>query len=258
MKQEWYSEENLIDNVARFVPWLAPGIPAVFAYMNSVSKLQMEWPIALLIALTVEGLGLASVHTALSLVEHIKTHSKNQPKTEAWIMLCMTLFYLAIVVTVNIILDLNHPVQIIVAKALLSLVSIPAAVTLSIRQLHKNRLTDEAEQKAEKTAQGKLGVLTKKYNYLEQTNKELKQTIQGLQQQIKEQSKQTKQVMVVNKPESKPASKKQSKVKQKSEQIACPDCGKMVNGIKGLNGHKAWCEGKKIEVYSNGHTKELA
>lgn len=255
---KWYSEQNLIDNVARFVPWLAPGIPAVFAYMNSRTQLQMEWPIALLIALTVEGLGLASVHTALSLVEHIKTHSKNQPKTEAWIMLCMTLFYLAIVVTVNIILDLNHPVQIIVAKALLSLVSIPAAVTLSIRQLHKTRLADEAEQKAEKTAQGKLGALTKKYNELEKTNKELTTTIQGLQQQIKEQSKQAKQATAVSKPESKPTSKKQSKAKQKAEKIACPDCGKMVNGIKGLNGHKAWCEGNKDKAKLNGHSKQFA
>lgn len=254
MKQKWYSEQNLIDNVARFVPWLAPGIPAVFAYMNSRTQLDMEWPIALLIALTVEGLGLASVHTALSLVEHIKTHKQNQPKTEAWIMFGMTLFYLAIVVTVNIILDLQHPVQIIIAKALLSLVSIPAAVTLSIRQLHKTRLTNESEQKAEKTAQGKLGVLTKKYNQLEQTNKELKQTIQGLQQQIKEQSKQ-KPVQTVSRTESKPTNKRQAKVKQPVEQISCPDCGKVVKGIKGLNGHSRFCEAKQPEIMisSNGY-----
>ena len=96
VSKKWYSEENLIDNVARFVPWLAPGIPATFAYINSSTVLLMDWPIAILIALTIEGLGLASVHTALSLVEFIKTHKKNQPKTEAKIMAGMTLFYLSI------------------------------------------------------------------------------------------------------------------------------------------------------------------
>jgi paraquat-inducible protein B len=173
-------------------------------------------------------------------------------------MLGMALFYLIIVVMVNIILDLQHPVQIIIAKALLSLVSIPAAVTLSIRQLHKTRLTDEANHKAEKTAQGKLGALTKQFNQLKQTNSELSNTIQGLNKQIKEQSKPTKQVQMASKPASKGKAKAKQKTEQKIEQIACPDCGKMVNGIKGLNGHKAWCKGAEVEVYSNGHTKELA
>lgn len=248
---KWYSEQNLIDNVARFVPWLAPGIPASFAYINSLTYLTDKWFFALLVAAVVEGLGLASVHTALSLVEYTKTHNKNQPKAESYIMIGMALFYLAIVVMVNIILDLQHPVQIIIAKALLSLVSIPAAVTLSIRQLHKTRLANEAEHKAEKTAQGKLGALTKKYNELEQNNKELTHTIQGLKQQIKEQNKPPKRVTAVSKPES----KSKAKAKQKTEQIACPDCGKIVNGIKGLNGHKAWCENKKIPVTMNGYQK---
>jgi len=255
---KWYSEQNLIDNVARFVPWLAPGIPAMFAYINSLVYLTDKWYFALLVAAVVEGLGLASVHTALSLIEYTKTHKQNQPKTESIIMVCMALLYLIIVVMVNIILDLEIQHKVIIAKALLSLVSIPAAVTLSIRQMHKMRLASEAEYKAEKTAQGKLGALTKRYNELKQKNTELAKTIQGLQQQIEEQNKQAKPVQATNKPESKPTSKSKAEAKQKTEQIACPDCGKMVNGIKGLNGHKAWCKGTKVEVYSNGHTKELA
>lgn len=249
---KWYSEQNLIDNIARFVPWLAPGIPASFAYANSLGHLTDKWYFALLIALTVEFLGLATIHTALSLFEYNKANRKNQKQAELLIMVGMALFYLIVVIIVNIILDLEVINKTIIAKALLSLISIPAAVTLSIRQLHKTRLANEAEHKAEKTAQGKLGALTKKYNELEQNNKELTHTIQGLRQQIKEQNKQPKQVMAV----SKTAKKSKAKTKQKAEQIACPDCGKIVNGIKGLNGHKAWCEGKQIEVYSNGHNKE--
>lgn len=242
---KWYSEQNLIDNVARFIPWLAPAIPATFAYINSTNPdlLNMQWYIGVLIALTVEGLGLAAIHTSLSLIEFIKTHSKNQPKTEAWIMLAMTGFYLVVIVLVNIILDLQHPPEIIAAKALLSLVSIPAAVTLSIRQLHKIRLTNEAEQKAEKTAQGRLGALTKEYSKLKQTNAELKQTIQGLHKQITEQNKQTKQANSVTKIRTKTANKQKN-----VELIECPDCGTFVKGVKGLNGHSRFCTGKQDDT----------
>lgn len=263
----WYSEENLIDRVARFTPWLAPAIPAAFAYQSATNSalLNQHWLMGLLIALTIEGLGLAAVHTSLSLFEYGKTHDKQKPKAETAIMLLMTLFYLAIVVVVNIVLDLRHEWQIIVAKALLSLVSIPAAVTLSIRQLHKARLHDEDEHKAELTARGKLGALTKKYNELDFALRELKQTnaelkkansslLADLEQAKKQPTVKQESATAVNQP----APKRKSKKKANAEILICEDCGKECNGIKGLNGHRAWCKGKPVAelVKANGHLKE--
>ena len=242
----WYSEQNLIDSVARFTPWLAPLIPATFAYQSVTNPalLNQHWLIGLLIAATIEGLGLASVHTSLSLFEYIKTHDKQKPKVEAGIMLLMTLFYLAIVVVVNIVLDLQHPTQIVIAKALLSLVSIPAAVTLSIRQLHKAKLADEDEHKAELTARGKLGALTKQHNELKAELVKLKQINADLGKQAKELKAELAEKQKVTTAVSQPASKPKASRKSKTEILVCEDCGKECNGVKGLNGHRAWCKGK--------------
>jgi uncharacterized membrane protein len=261
----WYSEQNLIDRVARFTPFFVLAIPATFAYQNVTNPalLNMHPAIGLLIAVSIEGLGLAAVHTSLSLFEYLKQH-KQKMNGEAATMLFMTLFYLAVVVMVNIVLDMQHEWQIITAKALLSLVSIPAAVTLSIRQLHKARLNDEAENKAELTARGKLGALTKKYNDLEATSEKLKQGNAELKQanadllkqleQAKKQPVKQETLTAVSKPTTKRASKKQSS----ADILECPDCGKECNGIKGLNGHKAWCKGKPVMelIKANGHVKE--
>jgi uncharacterized protein (DUF3084 family) len=73
----------------------------------------------------------------------------------------MAVFYLAIVVTVNILLDLQHDPAIIAARALLSLISIPAAVTLSIRNLHKLRQNDDTRDHLIASLRGKLGSMTK-------------------------------------------------------------------------------------------------
>jgi hypothetical protein len=159
--KQYLSEEKLIDNVARIVPWFAPLIPASFAYHNSVSVLRLIWYEAAVVAFVVELLGLATVHTFFSLAESMKTAKENKPKHETIIMGFMATFYLAIVVTVNILLDLEHTWQIIAARALLSLISIPAAVTLSIRNLHKLRQNDDTRDHIIASLRGKLGNMTK-------------------------------------------------------------------------------------------------
>lgn len=161
--KQYLSEEKLIDNVARIVPWFAPLIPASFAFHNARNQalLNLSFVESLLIAAVVELLGLATVHTFFSLIEALKTSKDYKPKKEAVIMGIMALFYLAIVVTVNILLDLEHTWQIITARALLSLISIPAAVTLSIRNLHKLRQNDDSRDHLIASLRGKLGNMTK-------------------------------------------------------------------------------------------------
>jgi len=143
-------------------------IPASFAYHNSVRVLELSIYEAFLVAFVVELLGLATVHTFFSLAESMKTAKDNKPKNETIIMGFMAVFYLSIVVTVNILLDLEHAWQIIVARALLSLISIPAAVTLSIRNLHKLRKNDDSRDHTIASLRGKLGSLTSQFNSLQE------------------------------------------------------------------------------------------
>jgi hypothetical protein len=80
--KQYLSEEKLIDNVARIVPWFAPLIPASFAYHNSVRVLELAKIEAGLVAFVVELLGLATVHTFFSLAESIKTAKKTSQNTK--------------------------------------------------------------------------------------------------------------------------------------------------------------------------------
>jgi signal transduction histidine kinase len=126
------SERTLIDNVAATVPWLAPVSPAYMVWHNAVNLL--GWPVwvAWVVAGAVEGLGLSVVSTAFSLW---KTRS-----AAFWVAVATTFFYLAIIITVNVALELGAPVWI--AKALLSLLSVPAAVTIALRSQQAQAVED--------------------------------------------------------------------------------------------------------------------
>ena len=197
MKKEWFTEEKLIDNVARVVPWFAPLIPASFAFHNSRTVLTLVWYEAFLVAFVVELLGLATVHTFFSLAETVKTAKENKPKNEMIVMGFMAAFYLAIVVTVNILLDLQHEWQIVLARALLSLISIPAAVTLSIRNLHKLRQNDDNRDHMIASLRGKLGSLQKQFNDLQTNTNQWQANANRLQAENNELQKETNRLQTL-------------------------------------------------------------
>lgn len=186
-KLEWLSEEKLIDNVARIVPWLAPLIPASFAYRNVTSPtgLNMTWWEGLVVAIVVELLGIATVYTFFSLFEETKRKKGYKPFKEMITAGGMAIFYLSIVVVVNILLDLQHTPQIIAARALLSLISIPASVTLSIRNLQKLRQSGDKRDSLIASLRGKLGSLTKKHNTLSLKHDSLMSQHDSLMSEIK-------------------------------------------------------------------------
>ena len=130
------SERTLIDNVAATVPWLAPVSPAYMVWNNAVQLL--GWPVwvAWVVALAVEGLGLSVVSTAFQLWR--------QKRNTFWMAVGTTVFYLSVVITVNVALELGAPTWF--AKALLSLLSVPAAVTIALRT--QNVKADDQESAA--------------------------------------------------------------------------------------------------------------
>lgn len=195
--KQYLSEEKLIDNVARIVPWFAPLIPASFAFHNSMNVLRLVWYEAFIVAFVVELLGLATVHTFFSLAESLKTAKENKPKHETIIMGFMAAFYLAIVVTVNILLDLEHTWQIITARALLSLISIPAAVTLSIRNLHKLRQNDDNRDHLIASLRGKLGSMTSQFNSLQEKAEVWQKDAKHLQGENKQLQKETNRLQAL-------------------------------------------------------------
>lgn len=146
------AESVVIDIIAGVTPWLAPLIPAYMAYQNMKSDLQFHWLLALSGALVIEFLGLATVSTAVQFASYndvaLKRNIKQQGKAPFWWAVAMGVFYLTIILSVNAILDYgNEQPAHIFTRALLSLISVPAAVTIAIRSQHKRRLQEVAQPK---------------------------------------------------------------------------------------------------------------
>jgi len=139
---EKFSESRFLDFVSSVVPWLAPAPTAWIAFVHLSQVLALPLPIAAAGALVVEGLGLSTIHTALSFWKDDGLRS-----VRLWLAIGAGGFYLAVVIVVNIILD-TGPWATVTAKSLLSLTSIPAALIVALRAQDARRRAALLEQAA--------------------------------------------------------------------------------------------------------------
>jgi len=128
-----YSLVNLVSTVA---PWLAPLAPAYLSYYHMRDFLEFPVWISLAIAGVVEMLGLSTISTSLDFWNHNRRYSADKNKVPLVIPVFSFFFYLGIVLTVNVMLEIN-PTAVVFSKALLTLLTIPAAVTLAVRTMHR-------------------------------------------------------------------------------------------------------------------------
>ena len=147
-------ERVVIDNLSAFTPWLAPLIPASMAYHNMIVRLDFSPIVSLLGAVAVEFLGLSAVSTALEFWKYNEDKRKTDNSAPFVVALLAGLFYVAIVLTVNAMLDLNQSLEVkVAAKTMLSLLSVVAAVIIALRSQHRRRLKDIADEKAQRKAE---------------------------------------------------------------------------------------------------------
>lgn len=137
-------ERTFTQNMAATVPWVAPLIPANFAYTSAKDKLQLTGGVPFLIAFAVEGLGMSVVSTAFELWDWRDKNKDERLSAPIFVSIATVVFYLAIVIGVNVGLDLGWPHWII--KVGLSLLSIPAVVTLALRSQHGRRVADKLSE----------------------------------------------------------------------------------------------------------------
>ena len=142
-------EGVLIDNVAATAPWLAPIIPAYMAWQAMVQSLLFPPLIAAAGALVVEFLGLSAVSTTFSFWDYNDARRKTDQRAPVAVALVTSLFYLTVILTVNVVLD-TAPLVHRIAKGLLSSLSVVAAVVLALRAQHTRRLTSIEYEKQER------------------------------------------------------------------------------------------------------------
>lgn len=133
-------ESLLIDVIAATAPWLAPLIPAFMAWDSMTRVLLFPPWVALAGAGVVELLGLSAVYTSFQLWEYNDSRRVIDQAAPTKTAIAAASFYLIVVLTVNVLLDQAPAIQRL-AKALLSTLSIIAAVILAIRSQHSRRLT---------------------------------------------------------------------------------------------------------------------
>lgn len=143
------AEGSIVNILSAIAPWGAPLAPASMAYGEMIGPLGFSKPVAVILAIVIEILGLATVSTTISFWQHNREHKGSEQMPVA---LAGGMFgcYLAIILTVNVLMELpNEWIGFpIIARALLTLLAVPAAVTLVIRVMYTDlvrRLARERE-----------------------------------------------------------------------------------------------------------------
>ena len=141
-------EASLVNLLSAIAPWLAPLAPAYLSYTHMSSKLAFPKPIAWAVAIVVEVMGLSAVSTALLFWAHNKRYSKEYKKAPIKIVIGAFVFYLAVILAINVLLEISVANwALVTAKSLLTLLSIPAALILAVRTQHQELLNEIKDRK---------------------------------------------------------------------------------------------------------------
>lgn len=150
-------EGSAVNLASTIVPWLTPIAPMVMTF-NHASVILGHWVWAIPVAATVELLGFATISTIVHFWMFNKKNKAEYKKAPTWIAVIMFGFYLALVLSTNVLLDLGPKVGLdadyveIVVKALFTMQTIPGAVIVVVRAGHRN-LLKEIEKTKQDAAQ---------------------------------------------------------------------------------------------------------
>lgn len=133
----------LADVAAIVGPVLAPAPSVYIAFRHMTLVLLWDPWAAVVIGLGIELLGFAVVSTG------VEFWQSGEDKGRLWLVVLAGVFYLALVTTVNVVLDPEGGAA-RVAKGLLSLLPLVGSITLGVRAQHMGQV---ASQKAEKMRQ---------------------------------------------------------------------------------------------------------
>lgn len=145
-------ERNLVKLVAKLSPWLAPIPSGYFVARASREHLFLPLPIAIIVGIIIEFLGIASVHTWLWLSDWKTNKRKRDPEAPAGLAALLGGIYIITTVGLTIVLEVI-PSMSIVAPAIFPILAVVGAVNLSlIAQQETRERAVRQEQKNRKAA----------------------------------------------------------------------------------------------------------
>lgn len=147
------AEKSFLDLMSAIVPYFVPLIPAYLMYNHAMKEMGFPGWIAITAAFVVEVLGLTSVATAIRFQRHNTLYKDAKNKSPFGLAIATYIFYLAVVLSVNVLLEVKAGTRsgpVIWAIGLFSLLSLPSAVLISIRSQYAEILEERQAAKEER------------------------------------------------------------------------------------------------------------
>jgi hypothetical protein len=149
------AERSFLDLLSVAVPYAVPVIPAYLTYWHTRDQMAFPDWVAKTAAFVVEVLGITAVSTAIRFWRNNQIYKSDKERAPFWLAVGVYVFYIVIVLSVNVILELVAGVRtgwVIFSIGLFSLLSFPSGVLISIRAQYTEMLEDRTERKQERQA----------------------------------------------------------------------------------------------------------
>ncbi len=147
------AERSFLDLLSVIVPYAVPVIPAYLTYYHTRDEMAFPHWVAVTAAFVVEVLGITAVSTAIRFWRNNQIYKSEKERAPFWLAVGVYMFYIVIVLSVNVILEIvagTRSSWVIFSIGLFSLLSIPSGVLISIRAQYTEMLEDRSERRQER------------------------------------------------------------------------------------------------------------
>jgi hypothetical protein len=148
------TEVSFVTLLAKVIPLLVPIIPAYVGYdhvTDQVTGLGFDPWAGWVYGAVIEGLGYAAIYKAVQFWEHNRKYTSEKNQAPLFAAIAIYVVYLVVTMMVNVVLTYKAGVDLykVGALALISFLSVPAGLLMSISAIHTER-TSERERANER------------------------------------------------------------------------------------------------------------
>lgn len=141
------TEVSFVVFVSKIVPLLVPLIPAYVGYehvTDQITGLGFDPWAGWVYGLVIEGLGYAAIYKAVQFWEHNRKYTGEKNQAPLYAAVLIYIVYLVVTMLVNVVLSWKAGVDgyKVLALALISFLSVPAGLLMSISAVHTERTTE--------------------------------------------------------------------------------------------------------------------
>jgi hypothetical protein len=141
------TEVSFVTLLAKIIPLLVPIIPAYVGYSHvtdTTTGLGFDPWAGWVYGAVIEGLGYAAIYKAVQFWEHNRKYTADKNQAPLTMAVIIYVVYLVVTLIVNVVLDYKAGVvpYKVVALGLISLLSVPAGLLMSISAIHTERTTE--------------------------------------------------------------------------------------------------------------------